>query len=288
MTYPPNSGKIIFMNEITTQKRHTVEVRNLINGINTSILSAKELDIFAAVLFKIQECHGEQIVMDKSELKYLADLSSMSGVKLRDVVTNFARKIGSLPYEYPDEQEEIDNIIFLFEKFSFDRKGEKLTILPTQSLADLLVFDREKGYYFRFIVEQSTKLKSKYAKKAYYWILEGGFRGEYTISVEKLRKDLGLSKNYKTRDIKKGVIDVMYKELSPIFKRLQIREIRASEAGTPQKGDPIVSYKFTYKRISTPREAEKVNAIIAERREEKIKRSIEQRSRENGEILVDL
>jgi plasmid replication initiation protein len=194
-----------------------VKHHNDINKIKLGTLTERELDIFISLIFRMQEQEKRDINISFAELKELSMAKNRDNERLIKSIDDMGAKLIRL-----NERFEINGIITrlnLFEVLTIDKNNSMVTFKITETFNYMLNGLLKDFTYYS--LKEFVELNSGYSKRVYKLLKQ--FRGSnwYEVYLETFREIIGVP-NKETRYLNQFVLSPILKELSPIFKNLQI------------------------------------------------------------------
>lgn len=141
-------------------------------------------------------------------------------------------------------------IMNLFSYFRVEESEKSVEIEVSSKFEYIL--NKLEAQFTMYELKEFTRIKSTYAKTMYRLLKQWRTVGKREFGVEEFKTLLDTPKAYKTSEIDRAVVKPILKELSPFFKDLKVKKVKAKTKGTPVK-----SYVITW----TPerKEAEVIN-----------------------------
>jgi len=171
------------------------------------------------------------------ELKNLSQYSDTHKQRFINDLQNVYKKMLQLTYREVTTKR-IDYFV-LFTGFSIDIENEFVEVRTNPDLEHIL--NKISSNFTKFELEEFTELRSSYSKTAFRLLKQFRQTGFWKVSLENFRELLDIPKSYKIDKITTKVLQPIEKELSPIFKNLQIKKI------TAQKSRKIEYLEFKFK-----------------------------------------
>ena len=226
------------------------EVVKYHNDLNTIIMrkwSPEEMNFFFTIIAKVREQGTKLMKFNSDELRELAS-NDLHLDRWAQTMRSVASKVVDLKY-----YERTDCSFAIMNLFSYFRveESEKCVEIEVSSKFEYIV-NRLEAQFTMYELKEFTRIKSTYAKTMYRLLKQWRTVGKREFAVEEFKTLLDTPKAYKTSEIDRAVVKPILKELSPFFKDLKVKKVKAKTKGTPVK-----SYVITW----TPerKEAEVIN-----------------------------
>ena len=210
-----------------------VKFSNDINNISLKDLTAKEINIFFAILFKAQNLNSLKVTMSCNELRNLS-YGEYHCDRFAKSVSNIFRKLMNVNSEFENHQ--IKSISCIFTDLSFDKKNSSLTIMINPNIC---CFPKTKDDLFTFFrLKDLNSVKGVYAKNTFRLLQQ--FKGStfFKIYLNKFKHLLGIPAGYSISKIDQRILQPILKELSVFYKGLKIEKIK--------KGKSVYRLDFTW------------------------------------------
>lgn len=215
---------------------------NLIN-LPLRKFNASELDILLALCYKCQNEDTNEIVLDFKQIRKLAHYRNKNDKKFIEDIKSTNEKLLGLNMTIEEGSKSIQ--FALFPTFEVDREKETLTVQVHDKFSYLLN-DLSEGNYTSLELQQSSSLRSTYAKGIYKKLRKERDRGKWIVTAEDFREYLDIPKSYKSGDINKRVINPSIEELKPFFPGLECNAYYDNHK--KGRGRPaIAGYIFSFK-----------------------------------------
>ena len=226
------------------------EVVKYHNDLNTIIMrkwSPEEMNFFFTIIAKVREQGTKLMKFNSDELRELAS-NDLHLDRWVQTMRSVASKVVDLKY-----YERTDCSFAIMNLFSYFRveESEKSVEIEVSSKFEYIV-NRLEAQFTMYELKEFTRIKSTYAKTMYRLLKQWRMVGKREFSLEEFKTLLDTPKAYKTSEIDRAVVKPILKELTPFFKDLKVKKIKAKTKGTPVK-----SYIFTW--TTERKQAEVVN-----------------------------
>lgn len=226
------------------------EVVKYHNDLNTIIMrkwSPEEMNFFFTIIAKVREQGTKLMKFNSDELRELAS-NDLHLDRWTQTMRSVASKVVDLKY-----YERTDCSFAIMNLFSYFRveESEKSVEIEVSSKFEYIV-NRLEAQFTMYELKEFTRIKSTYAKTMYRLLKQWRMVGKREFSLEEFKTLLDTPKAYKTSEIDRAVVKPILKELTPFFKDLKVKKVKAKTKGTPVK-----SYIFTW--TTDRKEAEVIN-----------------------------
>jgi len=218
-------------------KKELTVYKNELNTIPFRKFNSVEMDLFFSICSKMRNKGLLEIRYSFEELKSISKYSSREKERFTNDLENVYKKMTQLSYRQEDE-EKIKYFI-LFTGFEIDKKNRYVDISINPKLQ--YVLNEISDSFTKFELEEFTDLRSSYAKTTFRLLKQFRQTGFWKISIVSFRELLDVPESYRMTALDDRVIEPIKKELSPIFKNLQIKKIKA------KKSNKIEYLEFRFK-----------------------------------------
>ena len=143
----------------------------------------------------------------------------------------------------------------LFDIFEVNLESQVIDVQVSSNFDYIL--NNLQAEFTIYELAEFTRIKSTYAKTMYRLLKQWRTVGKREFGVEEFKTLLDTPKSYKTSEIDRAVVKPILKELSPFFKDLKVKKVKAKTKGTPVK-----SYIFNWiaeEKRANRKEAEVIN-----------------------------
>lgn len=205
------------------------EVVRYHNGLNQYGLrgfTPVEMDLFWAVCSKMKNKGTQVSTFNFSFFKEIIN-SNERGPKFYDPLKSLADKLLRLNYVYEDE--DVFDMIMLFQQFRVEKKAKTVTIQVSSRFE--FVLNQIGDNFTRFELENMTRLKSSYTKELYRHLMQfknKDKKGVWHVRMDDFREKLAIPDSYRMSDIDSRILKKAKKELCtaeagerPIFTKLR-------------------------------------------------------------------
>jgi len=211
--------------------------KNELNTVPFRKFNSVEMDLFFAICSQMRNKGLKKIKYSFEELKELSKYTATSIEKFVNDLDRTYTKMLQLNYRV-EEQNGFQRFV-LFNNFKVDTKEKFVEISVNPDLEFIL--NEITGNFTKFELEEFTELRSSYSKSAFRLLKQFRQTGFWKIPVEDFRELLDIPVSYRIDKIDVKVLAPIKKELSPIFKNLQIKKIKA------KKSNKIEYLEFKFK-----------------------------------------
>lgn len=232
----------------------TDEIVKYHNDLNAVIMrgwTSEEMNFFFAILSKAKEKGTKKLTFYSNELKMLS--SSSRKYRWEDTVVSATKKIAQLTYF--ERKEASFRVMTLFDIFEVNLESQVIDVQVSSNFDYIL--NNLQAEFTIYELAEFTRIKSTYAKTMYRLLKQWRTVGKREFGVEEFKTLLDTPKSYKTSEIDRAVVKPILKELSPFFKDLKVKKVKAKTKGTPVK-----SYIFNWtaeEKRANRKEAEVIN-----------------------------
>lgn len=224
-------------------KKDIVKYRNEFNLTNLNALDKIEMDILFTICSKITKNKSMAAEISFEELKEKAFLTEKRYVWESAIkkFTSLADKILSIKFVI-DKQQSFE-MMTLFNRFTANKKEEKMTVSLNPCFAHYLFDIPEKIGFSRFELEQFIFLKSKYSKTLFRLFLEN-YTGKWVIDFQKFKEILDFPTSYSNGRILEYIKNILPElENTGYFSDIEMDYTTRSRQGRPIK-DVVFTYKI--------------------------------------------
>lgn len=214
-----------------------VKYHNDLNAVIMRKWTPQEMNLFFSILAKSKNKGTELLQFDTDELKQLTQFADTHTERWADTMVSAINKIAMMTYV--ERTEKRARAMTLFSCLDLDIEKRELYVQVSQQFE--YIINEISVNFTPFELQEFVQIKSSYAKTAYRLLKQWRTTGKREFSLEELKLVMDTPKGYRPSEIKKRVLEPILKELSPYFKRLKIKTVKANTRGTPVKG-----YIFTW------------------------------------------
>lgn len=219
-----------------------IVVHNEFNEVSMRQWTAKEMDLFIAIVSKVMNKKQDVVTLDTEELRTI--ISEKKNLdRWKETVVSVVNKIGELKYHsYTDKAY---SLVFPFSKFDVFFDEKKIEIKVSEHFEKIVNVILKNGEFTFYELEEFVQIKSTYAKTMYRHLKQWRTTGKAEFPIERFREMLDVPESYTSGEVTRRVVFQIMKELSPFFEGLKYEVIKGSGRGTP-----IKSYVFKFKKQS--------------------------------------
>lgn len=230
----------------------TVVYKNDLNLVPLRDFNSVEINLFFSMCNRLKEKSTNELVIPFEELKELSNYEQTEKKRFINDLKHVYDKVLKLTYT------EYSGLSFkkfvLFTAYEVNAEDETLTISVNPKLKNIL--NELTNNFTKFELNELTNIKSSYAKNMYRLLKQYKHTGYFKIQIDDFRERLDIPKSYRMTNITDYVLKPIIKELTPIFKNLNINKVKA------RKGRKIEYLEFIFdaeKRIHSKRQPEMAN-----------------------------
>ena len=228
------------MNEI-------VKIHNDLTNEKLSKLSAKGLDLFIAICYKLKDKGTNKIVIPFSELRSLASYKTKNSNA--EIEKDLNDIIDTMFFVLHMKQGNKTKHTVLFESFETDTDNKTIEIEVKSEYA--YIFTDIASNFTLFELKEFVNLSSKYSKKLYKLLKQFRSTGLYVSSKEQIYIDLGVPEKYTNANFNTRALNVSLNECSKCFKNLNCEPLKSGRGGA------VHGYKFTFEPERPEKEPKK-------------------------------
>lgn len=225
----------------------TVVYKNDLNLVPLRNFNSVEINLFFSMCNRLKEKSTNELVIPFEELKELSNYEQTEKKRFINDLKHVYDKVLRLTYT------EYSGLSFkkfvLFTAYEVNAEDETLTISVNPKLKNIL--NELTNNFTKFELNELTNIKSSYAKNMYRLLKQYKHTGYFKIQIDDFRERLDIPKSYRMTNITDYVLKPIIKELTPIFKNLNINKVKA------RKGRRIEYLEFIFdaeKRIHSKRQ----------------------------------
>lgn len=225
-----------------SKSKSEIVVHNEFNEVSMRQWTAKEMDLFIAIVSKVMNKKQDVVTLDTEELRTI--ISEKKNLdRWKETVVSVVNKIGELKYHsYTDKAY---SLVFPFSKFDVFFDEKKIEIKVSEHFEKIVNVILKNGEFTFYELEEFVQIKSTYAKTMYRHLKQWRTTGKAEFPIERFREMLDVPESYTSGEVTRRVVFQIIKELSPFFEGLKYEVIKGSGRGTP-----IKSYVFKFKKQS--------------------------------------
>ncbi len=253
-----------------------VKYHNDLNGFNIGAFTESQMNILFTILAKIKNKNTEEITLDIDDIIDLAGIQKSNNIQLNETIFNSLKKMQSLIFRWSDEKEDGQGVAF----YSICRRKNSNQISIQVHHKFSYLFNNLMNNFTRFELAEFVNLSSKYAKTLYRLLKQYRHTGIFEIKWQHFIDIMGISSNYKMKDIDKIILKPIVKELQKernLFDEIRrpFKNLKFEKCKTPGKGNKITHIKFTFEPQTNEQEpliTEQNNQELSQQNHETIKR----------------
>lgn len=238
------------------KSKSEIVVHNEFNEVSMRQWTAKEMDLFIAIVSKVMNKKQDVVTLDTEELRTI--ISEKKNLdRWKETVVSVVNKIGELKYHsYTDKAY---SLVFPFSKFDVFFDEKKIEVKVSEHFEKIINVILKNGEFTFYELEEFVQIKSTYAKTMYRHLKQWRTTGKAEFSIERFREMLDVPESYTSGEVTRRVVLQIMKELSPFFEDLEYKVVKGSGRGTP-----IKSYVFKFKKQSgLPYQENVINATAS-------------------------
>jgi len=218
-------------------KKELTVYKNELNTVPFRKFNSTEMDLFFAICSQMRNKGTSKVRYSFEELKTLSKYTATSIEKFVNDLDQTYSKM--LALNIANDENGVLHRFVLFNEFIIDR-NQKFVEIETNKKFEYII-NEISGSFTKFELEEFTELRSSYSKTAFRLLKQFRQTGFWKVSIFDFRELLDIPISYQLSDIDKKVFKPIIKELSPIFKNLQIKKIKA------KKSNKIEYIEFRFK-----------------------------------------
>lgn len=219
-----------------------VKYHNDLNQLSMRSWTSDEMNMFFAIMSKLRDEGTKEITFDTNEIKKIIKFKRREKARWEKVMIGVSEKVSDLKYRYEDDK--VYEIMTLFTYFKVDKEKQELTVEVNDRFKYILNDLSYKFTYYR--LDEFVNVRRTYAKTAYRLFKQWKTIGKVSWDIEDFKKIFDIPESYGVSNIDKRAIKPIIEELTPFFKGLKSKKIKANT-----KGNPVIGYEFTWKPEKT-------------------------------------
>ena len=225
------------MNEI-------VKYNNQMNDVNFKDFTPIELDLLMTICSRMKEQGLTIIEFSFEQLKRISNYDPKQSNKkfIKDLEKTYDKLI-QLNFKIGDDRNFTKFVLFN----EYTVKGDEGTVTIGVNPKFYFVLNELTSNFTRFELKEFIDLKSKYSKECYRRLKQFRRTGLWTVEIEEFRRILDIPNSYKFCEINRSVLNPIIKELTPLFKNLQIEKIKKKGAYSG-RGNKVTHIVFTFEK----------------------------------------
>lgn len=172
-----------------------VRYDNDMNTVHFRRFTAKEMDVFFALCYKLQDKGGHEVNLSFDEIKRLSSWNNeQSEARFTKALKGVGEKIVALHIWRTFKKEQVESLFNLFSRYDIDLKNKEIRMAVNPELADL--FTQLMGNFTTFLLEDLSGITTTYGKELFRQIKQFRQQGELYMSLEDFRVKLSVPKSY--------------------------------------------------------------------------------------------
>lgn len=225
--------------------------KNELNDLILTKMSAKELDLFIALLIKFSELKTDKIKVSFLEIK------KIMGINPRTSNKQFVNTLDKMIIKSHQAIQKTEiakgkrKYISIITTTIFDEEDMTIESRINPDFKNLFEIDSEKGAYTIIDLKALVSLKSKYSKNLYRLLKQWETIGIKEFSIDEFRASVDVPKTYLMKQIDQKVLTPILKELTEFFPGLSIEKIKNG------RGGKVTKITFTWQRVERKKKADK-------------------------------
>lgn len=219
-----------------TSKKHVI-INNDMNLIPLRYFSPNEQNIFYGLCIKMRNKGLEKIEFTFNELREISCyVRNSTAMEFAQELGDIYDKLIRITCRYTEGLKIRGFVLFI--DYCIDPELQIATISVNPNFAYLL--NNISKNFTKFEMMEFAKLTSTYAKTAYRLLKQYKYTGCVYFEIEEFREIFCIPKSYKMGEIDRSILNPIKRELSGIFKGLEVKKIKA------KKGRKIEGLKFYF------------------------------------------
>lgn len=214
-----------------------------LNTIPLKDFKSVEMDLFFSIIARVQQ-KGDNIIRIKfDELKELSDYKPTANKRFIDDIESTYKKLLTLTFGQTSKDKIDREYFIMFTRFRIHGSAEIPYVeIQVHDLAIPLINNLDR--WVRYTLQEFNSLDSRYSKTMYRLLKQWRTVGKAYYKKEVLYELLDVPTSYtkKTENFNQFVLEPILRELSPIFRGLEVKKVRANK-----RGRPLIAYEFTFK-----------------------------------------
>lgn len=223
----------------------TAVFNNAFNENKISDLTPNEYDLLMLIIAKLKEKGGEEVEIPFDEIRQVLDQKNHYSSRMVKIGVSLWDKIKMTDYAFYSRGDA--NLrtggVLLFRSFNIDPYSDSIKVVISPEI-QYFVNDFDKGNYTSVKIDSIRKNRSIHSKRLFVKLSQYASTGMYTVGRDELIEMLD-SPDYVKNDVTRfhnKILAPAIESCSKYFPGLKLEKIK--------RGRKIVSYKFTFKRVS--------------------------------------
>lgn len=212
--------------------------KNEMNAVPFRQFNATDMDVFFSICGQMRDKGQKKIQFTFDEIK---KISRYQGKDMKQFISDLDRtysKMMGLNIRINYERGAYERFV-LFTGFKVVPNEQYIEIETNKKFSHII--NEITGDFTKFELKEFTKLRSSYAKTAFRLLKQFRLTGYWKIGSEDFRSLMDIPKSYRQTTINDRVINPIINELSPLFKGLTVKKIKA------KKANRIEFFEFKFK-----------------------------------------
>lgn len=235
-------------NEEQEKKSAILKHSNQLAEVPLQGFSAKEIDMFFGLCYYIQAHQTDAVTIQFNEVRKLLGINRRGNKKLLEELKEMSIKFSKISLTETTETGFESIVPFIGFKGDWKEGSFSVQAHPdfAAALNDLDGSSPDKYYTLSDVVAISM-MKSSFSKHCLKMLFLYRNAGRWYVALENIKKYLDIPESYSANDIKRRVLDVIFKEFteSGLFERFEYRELKdESQKGAGRK--KITGYVFRF------------------------------------------
>lgn len=224
------------MNRIT--KYH-----NDLNAISTRRWTAEEMDFFFLIITCIRDQGSQRLTFSKSELVKAAGYKGQHDDRLKDRLKHLVKEVGGLSYLHEDKNS--FEVWHMFSEFRVDWSEGNNDFTATVQISPKFEYmvNELNANFTKFEFAIFSRIRGGYAKTLFRHLKQFRSTGVREFKLEDFKFLMGVPEKYRACDISARILQPCLKELKKYFPDLAVKAVKSN-----LKGNPIIGYRFTWKK----------------------------------------
>lgn len=217
--------------------------KNELNDLILTKMSAKELDLFIALLIKFSELKTDKIKVSFLEIK------KIMGINPRTSNKQFVNTLDKMIIKSHQAIQKTEiakgkkKYLSIITTTIFDEEEMTIESRINPDFKNLFEIDNEKGVYTILDLKALVNFKSKYSKNLYRLLKQWETIGIKEFSIDEFRTSVDVPKTYLMKQIDQKVLTPILKELPEFFPGLNMEKFKNG------RGGKVTKIIFTWQRI---------------------------------------
>ena len=228
--------------------KRKLSYRNEINKMGLQDMTAVEMNLFYAIVYKIKNKSTERLLLSRTEIMELSDYGKQKNTidDFRKDMKSMGRKVIALNSILYNEETKREVMFTLFPVFEI---GENEIVIEVSKHFEHWFnnLNGKYGGYTSLPLEAMINLKSSYSKELYRFIMQYKSSGVWTVSVEKFRELMCIPKSYRLDNIDQRVLNPAKEEFTRLWKTDDDYLFEKFTIKKTKTGNKVSGYEFRFK-----------------------------------------